>query len=228
MSQDPLYYPILAPSFANDDPPFFIRFGYGDGSNIYAYVRSQPTKATDPLGLFAKKVCIEDKTTYTTWKVIDFGASKTVSFPNPSPMQAAKKNDAVTEVTCMYERTLTKTYRCHPCCWKTPPTPNTGSVTCKQIGTATYTPAQYPFVEGQAISWAPPWWPPGVPGGIEITVWQDWADTVDLNAVERGCVTTGTAKGGANVTVEGPAEPNATTPCPSTFGPGCTKGKTMP
>lgn len=193
--------------------------GYEDGNSMYHYVRNRGLKLIDPSGLAGKPVCVRETNSIGKWRLIDVGASGTVSFPSPSPSATISEvEEQVTELTCMYERVTSARFRCMPCAWnpaKVHPN-NTCNISCKDIGTATTSPntANPIFVGGVAISWAPSWWPNGVPGP-SITVFQNFKSPADRSLAVRACQSVGVA----NISALSNSIPASFT-VPSNF-PGC-------
>lgn len=223
--RQPIYAPEIARWLSRD--PIGFR---GSRWNLYSYVNCKPTRFLDPRGLKAtSNVCIRESEAIGNWTFTDFGASQAVGFPSPQPGSVTQQEVAVTFLKCIYERTVTSVYRCHPCCWTNKglavPTPNTGTVTCKQIGEGETAVSQYLWVTGVAISWGPSWWPQGVPGGISITLFQDFTDDSDTPRARRTCRTLATSSGGVHVSLVGTKNPTPSNKsCPTQFLPGCNNG----
>lgn len=204
-------YGVQVSRFTSRDP-----IGYRDGHSLYRYVSSRPLIRIDPSGLACAAVCVSEKDAYGGWSVVDVVATTVLNFPSPSPSATVNMTTSqVQEVTCIYERTHSKTFRCMPCAFK-PPKPfpgNTCTATCFENGTANQTlgTSLLVFADNVTISWAPSWWPPGLPGGISIDSWM-FSSPADKAAAQRQC-----PKSPANV-----LNPMVSSFCaPSSFGAGC-------
>jgi len=143
--------------------------------NVYRYVHNNPINHIDPSGLAppSNPLCFVTKKA-TAWTVVAFGASKTVTFPNPSPGSISVA--AATELGCVYERTTTYSLTCSKKCF---PRNRVCGITCNAAGYASITLGGLDrLVTSVEVTWTPSWWPQGVPGGVSITLWQNWADTI--------------------------------------------------
>ena len=136
--------------------------------------------------------CQRTGETTTPWRrvlaVPDPDSIQTISSPSPDP---AVPLGVATRVLCVFERKVTSTYNCHPCCW-TPArwATNSCTETCFQLGEtrATTVPPLTVQVLVATISWTPPWWPQGVPGGIALIEYHDFASNLDRVNAGKLCV----------------------------------------
>jgi RHS repeat-associated protein len=152
---------------------------------FYTYCRSQPVNRIDPSGL----TCVAISQKPGGWKLVQFGASSTVSIPSPSPSSSiSESKDKVLKLKCVYERNVTAQYRCTPGC-----SPNIGpfpanvcTETCWQFGECEITPTHDIFVKGIAINWSPSKVPQGIPG-LSFTLFTTFDDPPDKTDASSFC-----------------------------------------
>ena len=119
LSQDPLFWPSNIYYSVTAIP-------------LYLYVRSRPTFFADPSGLLkVSDACVADPDVPDAdlgWKYLKVFVSGVVGFPAFSPGDTLKPGSIVTEITCQFERTLTRTYACSKGCGC-----GACKLTCKQL-----------------------------------------------------------------------------------------------
>jgi len=143
--------------------------------------------------------CTTIRETMWPWSLISHYPTSTESIPNPSPGSNLQQSSNVREVACFYQRSFFGEYHCR-----------CGNVTrrcrmvCRQHGhaIALILPGAQCSTIGTAIGIPIPGWPQGLPDPIEITIWENYQDSVSATNGWRACYREMNANQGANVVVE--------------------------
>jgi RHS repeat-associated protein len=159
--------------------------------NLYTYARNAPLSQMDPLGL--RDVCVLQNRKWVGWNLLAVLVTDSISLQgavgsHPTIVEAS--HDMVLEITCVWERKAVTSFRCSTCCWKPAANFKTNSCTetCPQLWThAASVNGQSIFVTGTSASWAPSWWPNGIPSPFSLTFNEKWDHPSDGRRAESVC-----------------------------------------
>ena len=181
------YFDSITGSFVTRDP-----LVYPDGPNVYAgwFVPNR----LDPTG--QKGFCFRQMgpNQGALGSFTCSGATKTATLTSAvgQPGVVLPTDELVTEIACVAGWTITASYICDKCCWKTPPATNVITITAV-LPTDTINIAvgeeKLLFVGGISVSApTPKWWPSVLPGP-SVTVFSRWKDASDQAKADQLCST---------------------------------------